>query len=131
MTRLSPTDLAQFTGSTTWFRHSFNRAVIYTEGIQYLMEHGKAYWLVDAIASHIGSREFNKAAAKDDRIGLLHFWKLAVRPDHSATLTAVPDSGEPPFIQQEIPFTDFPLEEIDVWAQGNGDGYTLMLPSEY
>jgi len=36
--RMKPlrTELAQFTGSTQWFRHSFNRAVIYTQGIQYL-----------------------------------------------------------------------------------------------
>ncbi|WP_437186703.1 DUF6876 family protein [Planctomicrobium sp. SH668] len=128
---MDKSQLRQFTGSTQWFRHSFNRAVIYTEGIQFLMEEGKAYWLVDAIASHIGSKEFNKAAAQDDRIGLMHFWKLAVRPDQTATLKAVADSGEQPFIEQQIPFTDFPLEEIDIWAQHNGNSFTLMLPSEY
>jgi len=102
------TELAQFTGSAQWFRHSFNRAVIYTEGIQYLAENGGAYWLIDAIASHLASDEFRKAARKDDRISLMHFWKLAVKPDHSALLTAIPDTGEPEFIQQAIPFTDFP-----------------------
>jgi hypothetical protein len=131
MTRLSPTELAQFTGSTEWFRHSFNKAVIYTEGVRYLADRGKAYWLIDAIASHIGCPTFNKAAAKDDRIRLLHFWKLAVNRDQTALLTGTADSGEPPFIRQKILYTDFPLESVDVWAQNNGDGYTLMLPSEY
>ncbi|QDT57099.1 hypothetical protein Pan44_51650 [Caulifigura coniformis] len=131
MTPLSPSELAQFTGSTEWFRHSFNRAVIYTEGVRFLAARGGAFWLIDAIATHIGSRVFNEAAAKDDRIALMHFWKLAVNPDQSARLTAVPDSGEPPFIDQLVMFTDFPLSEVDVWAQGNGEGYTLMLPSEY
>jgi len=131
MKDLKPSDLAQFTGSTTWFRHSFNRAVIYTEGVQHLMEHGEAYWLIDAIASHIGSKPFRKAAAKDERISLLHFWKLAVKPDHTAVLEATADSGEPSFIKQEIEYTDFPLESVDVWAQNNGEGFTLMLPSEY
>jgi len=128
---MDKSQLRQFTGSTQWFRHSFNRAVIYTEGILFLMKEGKAYWLVDAIASHIGSKEFNKAASQDDRIGLMHFWKLAVRPDQTATLKAVADSGEQPFIEQQIPFTDFPLEEIDIWAKNDAGRWTLLLPSEY
>lgn len=131
MSRLRPEDLGQFTGSTQWYRHSFNRAVIYTEGVQFLAEQGGAYWLLDAIASHIGSPPFRKAVARDDRIALLHFWKLAVSPDHSAKLIAVVDTGEPPFIEQDIPYTDFPLAAIDVWAQNNGEGFTLMLSSEY
>ncbi|WP_437186743.1 DUF6876 family protein [Planctomicrobium sp. SH668] len=133
MVQMNPlrTELAQFTGSAQWFRHSFNRAVIYTEGIQYLAENGGAYWLIDAIASHLASDEFRKAARKDDRISLMHFWKLAVKPDHSALLTAIPDTGEPEFIQQAIPFTDFPLDEIDVWAQNDGRHWTLLLPSVY
>lgn len=125
------TDLAQFTGSTQWFRHSFNRAVIYTEGIRYLAEEGKAHWLVDAIASHLDSYELRKAADLDERIGLMHFWKLAVAPDRTATLKAVADSGEQPFVHQDIPYTDFPLDEIDVWAKNDHGMWTLLLPSEY
>ena len=131
MSSLRTEDLAQFTGSTCWFRHSFARSVIYTEGIRFVAEQGQAYWLIDAIASHLLSREFRQAAALDERIGLMHFWKLAVRSDHAATLTAVADSGEQPFLQQEIASTDFPLPALDVWVQNHGDGYTLMLPSEY
>jgi hypothetical protein len=123
--------LAQFTGSTQWFRHAFNRAVVYTEGIQYLMDEAQAYWLVNAVAAHLCSNEFQKAAALDQRIALMHFWKLAVHPDRTASLTAVADTGEQPFIQQAIPFTDFPLDDIDIWAQHNGHFFTLMLPSEY
>jgi len=124
-------DLGQFTGSTRFFRHAFNRAVIYTEGVQYVAENGGAYWLIDAIASHIGGPVFQAAAARDQRIPLLHFWKLAVLPNRSAELTAIADSGEPAFIQQTIPYTDFPLERIEIWAGHNGEGFTLMLPSEY
>ena len=125
------TELAQFTGSTQWFRHAFNRAVIYTEGVQYLAEEGKAYWLIDAIASHIGSHEFQQAADLDARIDLIHFWNLAVKPDYTATLEAIADSGEQPFLQQQIEFTDFPLEEIDIWAKNDAGQWTLLLPSEY
>lgn len=125
------TELAQFTGSTQWFRHAFNRAVIFTDGVHYLAEQGQAWWLIDAIASHLGSQEFQGAAAVDHRIGLMHFWKLAVRADRTATLKAIADWDERPFIQQEIPFTDFPLEEIDIWAHHDDSQWTLLLPSEY
>lgn len=131
MSPLDPADLAQFTGSEQFYRHAYIRAVIYTDGVQYLAQHGNCYWLIDAIGSHLISPEFKKAAAKDERISLLHFWNLAVQPDQTAQLTARADSDEPAFITQEIEYTDFPLESIDIWAANNGEGYTLMIPSEY
>lgn len=131
MSDFSQQELKQFTGSVNFFRHHFNRAVIYTEGVQYLAENGKAYWLIDAIASHIGTQPFQKAVANDDRIELLHIWNLAVQDDRSAKLTTKVDSGVAPFIEQRISYTDFTLQEIDIWAGNNGQGFTLMLPSEY
>jgi uncharacterized protein DUF6876 len=47
---LDATDLAQFTGAEQWYRHSINRKVLYTDGAQYVAEHGGAYWLLDEIA---------------------------------------------------------------------------------
>ncbi len=131
MNSISKSDLANFTGTTQYFLHSFNKAVVYTEGVQYLAENAQAYWLIDAIASHLATREFNLAAANDERVGLLHFWKLAVYEDRSATLKAVSDSDEPAFIEQGIPYTDFPFEDIDVWAARDEQYWVLMLPSEY
>lgn len=128
---LKTSDLSQFTGSTEWFRHSFNRAVIYTEGVKYVADHGGAHWLVDAIASHVVTKAFKTAAAKDGRISTLHFWKLAVHPDRTAKLAAVADSDEPAFIEQAIPYTDFPLDEISIWAANDGEHWTLLLPTEY
>lgn len=125
-------DLGQFCGSSTFYRHHFNRQVIYTEGCDYLTENGAgAAWLVDAIASHIGSPEFNKAAKKDSRIPLMHIWNLSVNDDGSCLLSAKVDSGEPNFIEQQIPYTDFPLETIDIWSCHNGEQHVLMLPNEY
>ena len=39
---LSKNDLAQFTGSETWYRHGINCNVLYTDGAQYVAEHGGA-----------------------------------------------------------------------------------------
>jgi hypothetical protein len=47
---LSKTDLAQFTGTENWYRHALVRKVLYTDGVQYVAEHGGAYWLLDEIA---------------------------------------------------------------------------------
>lgn len=116
MTSISKSDLADFTGTTHYYLNSFNKAVVYTDGVQFLAENAQAYWLIDAIASHLATPAFNQAAANDERVGLMHFWKLAVHEDRSATLKAVANSDEPAFVEQKIPFTDFPFEEIDVWA---------------
>jgi len=131
MNSISKSDLAQFTGSSHFFLHSFNKAVVYTEGVEYLAENAECYWLVDAIASHICSPKFNEAASKDRRINFMQIWNLSVHPDRSATLLAAPDCDEPVFLEQKIPFTDFPFEEIDLWVVRNEQYWTLMLPTEY
>ena len=77
MDELSESDLRQFTGGDVRYRHAFNRAAIYTEGVQFLAERGGAYWLIDEIAIHLGSSAFREAAKHDERICLMHFWKLA------------------------------------------------------
>ncbi len=47
---LTENDLTQFTGSEYWYRHGLIRNVSYTDGAQYVAEHGGAYWLLDIIA---------------------------------------------------------------------------------
>ncbi|QDT07455.1 hypothetical protein K227x_58820 [Rubripirellula lacrimiformis] len=131
MPKLTQTDLRQFQGDLERFRHSLNPNVIYTPGIQYLAEIGQAYWLIDAIASWIGSAEFNAAKAKDYRICDMHFWTLEVDEGNTAKLAARADSPCEPFIIQEIEFTDFPLPRVEVWAAYDGQHWTLYLPSEH
>ncbi len=124
-------ELPQFTGDLQRFRHSLFRTVIYTPGVQYLMQEASAYWLIDAIAGHLASPEFHAAVKQDSRIQDLHFWKLTVNEDDSALLRATVDRGERAFIRQSIPFTDFPLPSIDIWVGFDGQHYTVYLPSEH
>lgn len=128
---LTEQDLRQFTGDLERYRHSLNRQVIYTPGVQHVAEKGQAYWLIDAIASWIGSEPFNEAAADDPRIGEVHFWTLERGIGTEAILYAKADSPDPPFIEQAIEFTDFPLQQIDIWAACDGTHWTLYLPSEH
>jgi len=124
-------ELQYFTGDLERWRHSLYRKLLYTPGVKHLAERAGAYWLIDAIASWLPSPQFRAAAQRDSRIGDIHFWNLAVADDRSAVLAAVADSGEEPFIRQEIEYTDFPLKEIDLYCVFDGEDWTLMLPSEY
>ena len=119
---LHTSDLAQFTGSETAYRHCMGR-LVYTEGVQYLAEKGGAYWLIDAIASYQPDKRITSCPELVD----FQLWELAVGEDKSAKLTVRTDSDKPAAITQEIPFTDFPLERVKLYVC-NG---TLLLPSEY
>lgn len=123
--------LRQFTGSELFYRHPFNRQVVYTEGVRFLAEQAEAFWLIDAIASYFGTPRMRAAIAADGRLEDLQFWSLRVEPNGRACLVCQADSGEPAAIVQNVPFTDFPLARIDVWAGFNGEFWTLYLPSEH
>ena len=111
-------DLSQFTGSESFFRLTFNRKVVYTEGIRYLAEQVGAYWLIDEIAL---IQPYEKAVAAE----AFQVWKLKVK-DSKATLACEDGNGNQVYAKQ-IEFTDFPEPGIDLWFTGN----TIMLPSEY
>jgi hypothetical protein len=130
-TPLTHTDLRQFTGDLERYRHSLARGVIYTPGVQFLAERAGAYWLIDEIALAIAGGEVAKAGEIDERVLGLHFWKLEVREDRTAVLTARADDGVTPFVSKTIPWTDFPLDHVDVWAGFDGRHWTLYLPSEH
>jgi hypothetical protein len=116
---LSKSDLAQFTGSDNWYRHGINRNVLFTDGARHVAEHGGAYWLLDEIAI---IQPYNKAVAAEE----FQVWKLAVRPDRSATLTC-DDGNENIVFTKEIEHTDFPLDEVTLYFANN----VIHLPSEY
>ena len=116
---LTKADLALFTGSENWYRHGLNRKVLFTDGAKYVADHGGAYWLLDEIAL---CQRYDKAVAAEE----FQVWKLAVKPDHTATLTCE-DGNDNVVFTKALEFTDFPLPEIVLWF-ANG---TIYLPSEH
>ena len=116
---LQASDLAQFTGSETFYRHALNRKVVFTEGAHHVAEAGGAFWLLDEIA--LIQPHDARVAAEEFQV-----WKLTVRPDHTATLVCE-DGNYNVVFGKEIPFTDFPLEAITLWFANN----TIYLPSEH
>jgi hypothetical protein len=116
--KITRSALAQFTGSETVYRHSLNRNVLYTVGVQYLAEHAGAYWLIDEIAI---AQRYQPHVMRED----FQCWTLVVT-NSKATLSCEDGNGNIAFVKQ-IDFTDFPLPEIQLWVEGN----VILLPSEH
>lgn len=108
--------LDQFTGTSGYYKHNIGR-FIYTDGVKHLADKAAAYWLLDAI----GSYQTGNIRAMPFQV-----WRLEAK-DMKGVLTMVEDSGQPEVVRQEIEYTDFPLEEIELWMID----MTLILPSEY
>lgn len=121
---LKSEDLAQFSGTVNYYRHGFGRLVL-TDGAKYVADEGKAWWLIDAIASHQ-----TKKLLSDPMLQQIQFWKLQVNDDRSAVLICERDTNNIA-LTQDIPFTDFPLKEICFYLVESDDYQVLMLPSEY
>jgi hypothetical protein len=120
-------ELAHFTGTESytnlrypWLKKHF----LLTDGTKYLAEKASAFWLMDAIASH----QTNGQLAAEE----FQFWTLDVNEKNEAVLTCT-DGNEKQLVRQEIPFTDFPLHSITLYAVQDGTlgGLVVMLTSEY
>jgi hypothetical protein len=118
--------LAQFSGTEQYYRY-WGGISFLTDGVKYLADEARCYWLLDAIGSY--QRELAKHP--DERLQSIQFWRLKVNADQSAVLTCVADSGEPPAITQQVDWTDFPLPEVQVWIGIEGEKKIALLPSEY
>lgn len=115
-------DLRQFTGTETYYRHSLARNYLYTDGVQYLAEKAGAYWLVDAIIF----TQMEKPFSHSPKLAEFQCWTLKALEGNRATLTCDDGNNNIVFIKQ-IPFTDFPLKEINLWLENK----VLLLPSEH
>jgi hypothetical protein len=105
--------LAQCIGTERYWKNDL-LCFRYTDGVKFLHESCEAYWLLIAISSYHRKEPFQ-------------LWELKVSKDKSATLSMKEDSDQPNVVEQQIAFTDFPLEEITLYLI---DGI-LLLPSEY
>ena len=121
-------DLAHFTGTDTYtnLRYPWLRGAkfLLTDGTKYLAEQAKAFWLMDAIASH----QINKKVAAEP----FQVWTLSVNEKHEAILTCT-DGNKTELVRQDIPGTDFPLACITLYASQDDylGGRVVMLTSEY
>jgi hypothetical protein len=112
--------LNQFTGSQTFTRWTPISNSVLTEGALYVADQAGAYWLFDAIQSHLDETKADWAQTV-----------LTVNNDDSAELVMT-NGNDDPLSSQKVPFTDFPQKQITIWSVRNELGaHTHMLPSEY
>jgi hypothetical protein len=110
--------LTHFTGTEHYYRIS--RRHLLTDGTKYLAEMAGAFWMMDAIASHL-----SEIGTGD--------WFVVVKvkvQDSKATMLYEDGNGNE-HARQDIPYTDFPMNEISIYACWDGEHWVLMLPSEY
>ncbi len=111
--------LAQYTGSQSIKRWSALFRDTASEGALAMAEITGGYWLLDAISSHLMGKKIPlgnanlKVSGNKARLELCHGDGIV-------------------FASQDIDYTDFPLDEIDVWFGLNEfDSHTLYLPREH
>jgi hypothetical protein len=118
MTNFDATQLTQFIGTTSYYR--IGRRHLLTDGTRYLAEKGGCFWMMDAIASHlceIGTEDW--------------FVLVRVRVTEGRAVMIYEDGNDREHARQEIPYTDFPLDSITIYACWDQDDWVIMLPSEY
>jgi hypothetical protein len=112
--------MAYMTGTSEYTRWSpLFRNHVLTDGAKFIAESADAYWLMDAIAS------YHHKCMKDDMLRDFQSWKLKVN-DSAGVVSCDRDTNNRAF-SQDIPYTDFPLDEIKLYVC-NG---VILLPSEY
>lgn len=111
-------DLRQFTGAEHYYYYPLFPKFRYTDGVKFLAEEAGAYWLLDYIFSnHTNSNLLEQP---------FQAWKLKVNENQSAQII-VEGYNDQIIDQFKIGFTDFPLDEFELWLIG----MVLILPSEY
>ncbi|WP_263356163.1 DUF6876 family protein [Acidicapsa ligni] len=116
--KLTDSNLRQFTGSENCYRHPINRQMLFTDGAKFVADEAGAYWLIDAIAL---AQRFEKSVSAEE----FQVWDLKVREDRTASLICG-DGNDNIVYTQHIEYTDFPLDTIRLFFENN----VLYLPSE-
>lgn len=115
--------LDQFTGTEEYHRYNpllFPNTIL-TDGALYLATEAQAFWLIDAIASHLPSVNDYFAIAtlnkkENDQ------WVLQLADDVPANKV---------YAKQTFEYSTFPLDEFKIYVQRQDQYWVIFLPSEY
>jgi len=118
MKKFDPAQLNYFTGTEKYYRIS--RRHLLTDGTKYLAEEAECFWMMDAIASHLSEID------TEDWFVLI---RVQVTGDRAVMIYEDGNSQE--LARQEIPYTDFPMTSITLYACWNQENWVIMMPSEY
>ncbi len=115
---LDSSTLAQFTGTEKHYRIS--RRHLLTDGTRHLAEKAACFWMMDAVASHL-----SEIGTKD------WFVLIRVQVTQGRAEMVYEDGNGLELARQEIPYTDFALDSITLYASWDTVHWVIMLPSEY
>ncbi len=110
--------LEQFIGTEYYYPLWPN--VMLTDGTRYLADTAGCYWLMDAITSHL------QHLPKEET-----FISSKLTVDNGKAQLNIEDGNGGILATQQIPYTDFPLDEIMLFACRDEKHWVIMLPSEY
>jgi hypothetical protein len=111
-------NLDGFYATGEWHQHRTiaRYSVFLTDGALYLAEHGgagatSAFWLMDVIASYQGEKQMK-------RIENPQLWKIECsgKGCKRSCVVSCGNNAERPIIRQEIPYTNFLLNEYELYA---------------
>ena len=111
-------ELAQFTGTENWYRHTLVRKVHYTDGMLFEAERAGAYWLIYEIA--LAQNTDATLAGEEFQV-----WTLMV--EGKAASLRCGDGNDRRLLEKRIEYTDSPEPGIKLYFT---DG-VIMLPGEY
>lgn len=116
------TSLAHFTGTDSYTRWSMlYPKFLLTDGALYLARNAEAFWLMDVIGSY--QRKLLRTGET------FQVWTLTVKNDEGVVICD--DGNGKVLVRQRIPYTDFPLASIKLYASWDGSNLVILLPSEY
>jgi hypothetical protein len=111
-------ELQHFNGTEMYHKFSMLSQLVITDGVKYLSNEAKSYWLLDLIAS------YQRKCQKDPMLKDFQIWTIKAE-NNKATITCERDTNDIAFTQK-IPYTDFPLRELKLYCE-NG---VIYLPQE-
>jgi len=114
-------DLSQFIGTENYHRLGLSPRFLCTDGVAYLADKAKCYWLVDLISAYALTS------------GTLEsFLTIDVTTSHSGSgKVRITDGNDNALHTVQLDYTDFPFDTFRLFCQFDGIRWVLMLPSEY
>jgi hypothetical protein len=108
-----------FTGTENYYKTTFLKNFLVTDGIKFMFEKLACYWVGDVVASYF-----------PNIVKLDWFFSVKVIVNDSKAFFTIDDGNENVLIKQDIPFTDL-KHNLKMFLQWDGEKMVLMLPSEY
>ncbi|TDE11045.1 DUF6876 family protein [Dyadobacter psychrotolerans] len=117
--QLTNADLAVFTGTEQWYRHPVVKNTLYTDGIKFVAQRARAYWLIDEITY----QQYHLRIKNEE----FQVWTLKVDLEGSTAILTCDDCNDHIIFTKPIGYTGFPLKKIKIYVTND----VILLPSEY